>query len=115
MCTHQWPLRHLAPIQLLSLSSQWVFRYSVLPREADRSHDRQPTWLGVQDALGVDSFSSSEHAYAAEDLFNAYQNADADAVKKCISSKSAFLDLDNQVGCSERFSLNACKATDRHD
>ena len=53
--------------------------------------------LGLQDALGVEAFSRSEQAFAAEDLFNAYQSADAGAIRKCISSKPIFLDLDNQV------------------
>lgn len=51
----------------------------------------------MQDALGVDAFSSSEQAFAAEKLLEAYRCGDAGAVRKSVASQNLFLDLDNQV------------------
>ena len=53
--------------------------------------------LIVQDALEVDAFSRSEEAQAAEDLFDAYRAGSNEDVKQCVSKRSVFLDLDNQV------------------
>ena len=52
---------------------------------------------GSQDALEVDSFSQSEEAFAAESLFDAYRTGSAEDIKRCISKRSIFTDLDNQV------------------
>jgi hypothetical protein len=54
------------------------------------------TRLRVQDALGVPAFSTSQEAFAAEDLFNAYLIGDATAVK-AIVAKPLFRTIDNQV------------------
>ena len=45
----------------------------------------------------MDAFCNSQQAYAAEELFDAYRKADAEAVKSVVASKSVFTDLDNQV------------------
>ena len=51
----------------------------------------------LQDAMAVDAFSSCQQAYAAEELFDAYRKADAEAVKACVARNSVFADLDTQV------------------
>lgn len=53
--------------------------------------------LLCQDALAVDAFSTSEQAFGAEKLLEAYRSGDPEAVRKSIASQSLFLDLDNQV------------------
>ncbi|BDA50046.1 probable gamma-soluble NSF attachment protein [Coccomyxa sp. Obi] len=54
-------------------------------------------WAVYQDAMGVDSFASSDGAFAAEALFDAYRSGDAEEVRKCIQTHSAFMELDNQI------------------
>ena len=51
----------------------------------------------MQDAMGVDSFASSDGAFAAEALFEAYKSGDVEEVRKCIQNNSTFMELDNQV------------------
>ena len=51
----------------------------------------------AQDALGVEAFQRSDHAFAAEELFNAYRSGTAAEVKSCVAAKAVFLDLDNQA------------------
>ena len=51
----------------------------------------------LQDALGVDTFNVSSEALAADALLEAYRSADEAAIRKVISSKPVFIDLDNQV------------------
>ena len=53
--------------------------------------------LAVQDAMEVEVFSSSDEAFAAEALFQAYRSGDAEEVKRCVAQTGAFLELDNQV------------------
>lgn len=53
--------------------------------------------MSLQDILGVDAFSSSDEAFAAEELFEAYKTADAGAILKVVASKPSFMSLDNQV------------------
>ena len=50
----------------------------------------------------MDAFAQSEEAFAAEALFGAYRSGDADEVKRCVSSRRLFLDLDNQVTAHSR-------------
>lgn len=52
---------------------------------------------GMQDAMGVDTFASSDGAFAAEALFDAYRSGDNEEVRKCTQTHSAFIELDNQV------------------
>ena len=54
--------------------------------------------LWFQDALGVTAFSSSEEAFVAEALFEAYRSQDAEAVKGVVKAKHILSDLDNAVG-----------------
>ena len=61
----------------------------------------------LQDALGVDAFNCSSEALAADALFDAYRSADEAAIRKLISSKPIFLDLDNQVNTLISMSANS--------
>jgi len=45
----------------------------------------------------VDAFNCSSEALVADALFDAYRSADEAAIRKLITSKPIFLDLDNQV------------------
>ena len=45
----------------------------------------------------MDAFSRSDHAFAAEELFNAYRSGASADVKACVAAKPVFQDLDNQV------------------
>lgn len=60
----------------------------------------------VQDALGVDAFNCSSEALVADALFDAYRTADEAAIRKLITSKPIFLDLDNQVNILISMSAN---------
>lgn len=61
----------------------------------------------LQDALGVDAFNCSSEALVADALFDAYRSADEAAIRKLITSKPIFLDLDNQVNTSISVSANS--------
>ncbi|KAK9835464.1 hypothetical protein WJX74_000594 [Apatococcus lobatus] len=50
-----------------------------------------------QDALGVSNFSSSDEAFVAEALFEAYRSQDAEEVKRVVKAKHVLSDLDNAV------------------
>ena len=52
----------------------------------------------LQDALGVDAFTSSDEAFAAEALLEAYRSGDPDAVASVVKAKACFASMDNQVG-----------------
>ena len=52
--------------------------------------------LPAQDALGVSAFSTSQEAFAAEDLFDAYRSGDAAAVR-AVAAKPLFKTIDNQA------------------
>ena len=60
----------------------------------------------MQDALGVDAFNCSSEALVADALFDAYRTADEAAIRKLITSKPIFLDLDNQVNILISMSAN---------
>lgn len=47
--------------------------------------------------MEVELFASSDEAFAAEALFQAYRSGHAEEVKQCVASTHAFLELDNQV------------------
>ena len=53
--------------------------------------------MAWQDALGVSAFSSSQEAFVAEALFEAYRSQDAEAVKRVVKAKHVLSDLDNAV------------------
>jgi len=52
--------------------------------------------MPAQDALGVSAFSTSQEAFAAEDLFDAYRSGDAAAVR-AVAAKPLFKTIDNQA------------------
>ena len=60
---------------------------------------RPPSRLGVilQDALAVESFTSSKEAFAADDLMEAFRSGDAAQVQKVVATNFLFRELDNQV------------------
>jgi hypothetical protein len=47
--------------------------------------------------MGVDAFATSDEAFAAQALLEAYRTGNVEEVKKCIESHHMFLELDNQV------------------
>ena len=51
----------------------------------------------VQDALEVETFSSSDEAFAAEALFDAYRTGDPEAVVKLVKKNQTLSNLDNQA------------------
>lgn len=53
-----------------------------------------------QDALGVSNFSSSDEAFVAEALFEAYRSQDVEEVKRVVKAKHVLSDLDNAVRLS---------------
>ena len=53
----------------------------------------------------MEPFSSSDEAFAAEALFQAYRSGDAAQVRQCVASTRTFLELDNQVRCGMNRSL----------
>ena len=54
----------------------------------------------------MSAFSTSEEAFAAEDLFDAYRSGDAAAVR-AVAAKPLFKTIDNQV-CAARHPSAAC-------
>ena len=51
----------------------------------------------LQDALAVESFTSSKEAFAADDLMEAFRSGDAAQVQKVVADNFLFRELDNQV------------------
>lgn len=51
----------------------------------------------AQDALTVQNFTTSEEAFAAEDLLNAFRSGDADQITGLIKPTSMYMQLDSQV------------------
>lgn len=54
-------------------------------------------WATYQDALGVDNFMSSDEAFAADALFDAYRSGDPAAIQAAVKRSAVFSNLDNQV------------------
>lgn len=54
-------------------------------------------WITYQDALAVDTFTSSDEAFAADALFDAYRSGEAAAIQGTIKHSPVFTNLDNQV------------------
>lgn len=54
-------------------------------------------WDTYQDALAVSEFASSDEAWAAEALFDAYRSGDSDAIIKCIKLHQCFMNLEPTV------------------
>jgi hypothetical protein len=63
-----------------------------------RAGDGAAAWATYQDALGVDAFRSSDEAFAADALVEAYRGADAAAaVPAAVKQHPAFLHVDNFI------------------
>ncbi|KIY98118.1 Gamma-soluble NSF attachment protein [Monoraphidium neglectum] len=62
------------------------------------AQDAREAWQVFQDAMGVDAFSSSDEAFAADALFLSYADGNAEKVKALVQSKAAFRQLDAAVG-----------------
>ena len=54
-------------------------------------------WATYQDALAVSEFNSSQEALAAEDLLNAYREADAEAIAAVIKRQHCFAHIEPPV------------------
>lgn len=54
-------------------------------------------WVTYQDALGVENFSSSDEAFAADSLFDAYRSGEAAVIQETVKRNAVFTNLDNQV------------------
>jgi hypothetical protein len=70
----------------------------------------------LQDALTVQNFTTSEEAFAAEDLCNAFRSGDAEKITALIKPNSLYLNVDNQVSslrvliaCPLCFSAGTCQ------
>jgi hypothetical protein len=51
----------------------------------------------LQDALTVQNFTTSEEAFAAEDLCNAFRSGDADKITALIKPTSLYMQLDMMI------------------
>ena len=83
---------------------QWLTSQASCPqagKAVPAAGQRPPSRLAVilQDALAVESFTSSKEAFAADDLMEAYRSGDAAHVQKVVATNFLFRELDNQV-CS---------------
>jgi hypothetical protein len=67
--------------------------------EADKRQLLISCHCHLQDALTVQNFTTSEEAFAAEDLCNAFRSGDADKITALIKPNSLYLNVDNQVSC----------------
>jgi gamma-soluble NSF attachment protein len=54
-------------------------------------------WSIYQDALGIDAFSRSDEAFAADSLFEAYRTASVEAIQGAVKGHRCFLNLENQL------------------
>lgn len=61
------------------------------------AEDGSNAWQSYQDALCVDEFSSSDQAFAAEALIQAYRSISTESIDAVISSHSCFRHLDNSI------------------
>ena len=66
-----------------------------MPANGPRLPGRLVTIL--QDALAVESFTSSKEAFAADDLMEAFRSGDTAQVQKVVAANFLFRELDNQV------------------
>lgn len=60
--------------------------------------DAAGAWRAFQDAMGVEAFSGSDEAFAADALFEAYAGGKAEAVRALAQAKPAFKNLDTALG-----------------
>ena len=61
------------------------------------SENGKAAWQTYQDALDVPEFSSSDQAFAAQDLFQAISTADPSVVDECVERTSCLKFLDNCI------------------
>ncbi|KAF6259209.1 gamma-soluble NSF attachment protein-like protein [Scenedesmus sp. NREL 46B-D3] len=59
--------------------------------------DAQQAWQVFQDVLGINNFTKSDEAFAADALFLAYQSGSAEKVQTVVQGKQSFKQLDNQL------------------
>ncbi|GFR45409.1 hypothetical protein Agub_g6785 [Astrephomene gubernaculifera] len=59
--------------------------------------DAERAWHTFQDAMAVEAFASSEEAFAADALFEAFRTADVATITAAVSSRSHFKQLDHQI------------------
>ncbi|EFJ44524.1 hypothetical protein VOLCADRAFT_95241 [Volvox carteri f. nagariensis] len=59
--------------------------------------DAEAAWATFQDAMHVESFESSEEAFAADALFEVYRLNDEAAITSLVKSRPIFKQLDSQV------------------
>ncbi|WIA40993.1 hypothetical protein OEZ86_004636 [Tetradesmus obliquus] len=57
----------------------------------------QQAWQVFQDVLGIEAFTKSDEAFAADALFLAYQSGSAEKVQAVVQAKQSFKQLDNQL------------------
>lgn len=65
-----------------------VWLYAGEPKQA---------WQVFQDVLGIENFTKSEEAFAADALFLAYQSGDAASIQKTVQAKGCFKHMDTQL------------------
>lgn len=97
------PKIHRRPTKHSPACHRTVETFSSSPAQAPNftvrlSNLSNPLPPPAQDALEVDTFSSSDEAFAAEALFDAYRTGDPDAVVALVKKNYALGNLDNQVG-----------------
>lgn len=57
----------------------------------------QQAWQVFQDVLGIESFTKSDEAFAADALFLAYQSGDTASIQKVVQGKGCFKHMDAQL------------------
>lgn len=60
--------------------------------------DAKQAWQVYQEVLGVDMFATSDEAFAADALFEAYRSGNAELIRKVVASKTVFKFLDASIG-----------------
>lgn len=71
------------------LGASVVLLYAQQPKEA---------WQSFQDTMGVDAYTNSDEAFAADALFSAYAGGSAEQVKAVVQNKPSFKQLDTAIG-----------------
>ena len=61
------------------------------------SEDGKTAWQTYQDALDVPEFASSDQAFAAQDLFQAFSRTNTSMIDACVAKNSCFGFLDNCI------------------
>lgn len=61
------------------------------------SGDASQGWSTYQDALRINAFASSDEAFAADALFEAYRTASVEVIQGAVRGHRCFLNLENQL------------------